>query len=255
LHQVTISAQDSCGNSVQTTSQFNILLSKVMDGNFSPGEWSTTELRITNNADPWGPDNFIKQLYVSADSLYLYVGVVGTVDLTTASSDNNVIGVYVDVPTITTGTSEVDYFQGMTASGWDPDFMYAVVRLQNDPNSYRGGGSVRRIYSTGSTVEIGNVSTGDCGALSGTYNSNGIGGIEFRIPWSATNGANQYSTIKVGAWLGDANNVYSPIRGLGGGSGDQLGAQSGGNDLIIKNPWGGVPTPSVPIELSNFSSD
>ncbi len=242
-HTAVISVQNNCGNVTQASTDFNIILSKVMDGNFSPGEWSTTELRVTNSADPWGSSNYIYDLYVSADTQYLYVGVVGNTD--TTGSDKNVIGVYVDVPTITTGTSEVDYFEGMKPSGWDPDFMYAVVQMQNDPT---GGGSVRQILSNGSTVEIGNVSSGNCGALSAAYNANGLGGIEFRIPWSATNGATEYSTIKVGAWLAWAESTI-PSAGLGGGSGDQLGPQVPDSDLLtIGNPWIGIPAPVVAID-------
>src|SRR5208337_1901886 len=109
LHLVTINVQDNCANSAtQATCQFYIPLSKVMDGNFTPGEWSSLELRGSNTTDPWASNN-IEQLYVSADTQYLYIGVVGTVD----TPGDNVIGVYVDVPTIATGTTQKDYFQGM----------------------------------------------------------------------------------------------------------------------------------------------
>jgi glycosidase len=248
-HTAIIAVQDNCANSAQATTSFYLALSKVMDGNFYPGEWSTTELRLSNDTDTWGADNYIYDLYVSADTQYLYIGVVGQTDIT----GDNVIGVYVDVPTISTGTDERDYFQNMKAEayGWDPDFMYATVQMQNDPNF--PGGCVRKINSNGTTTLLGTSSTGDCGALSAAYNDNGLGGIEFRIPWSATNGATEYSTIKVGVWLAWAESIPNPSSGLGGGSGDQIGAQVPDSNLLtIGNPWIGVPYQNNIVDISEF---
>ena len=246
-HFFVISVEDNCTNLATMTSRFQIQISKIMDGNFVNGEWNSAELRSSNTYNPWG-SNDIKQLYISADSIYLYIAVIGAVDIL---GYTNLVGVYVDVPTITTGLDNKDYFQGINAhpANWDPDFMYACIQMENDP---KPGGSVRRIYSTGSTIQIGTRATGDCGSLSASSNDNATGAFEFRIPWSSTSGSNQYSTIKVAAFLGWANSKTNPALGIGGGSKDELGPDIASSANIVDNPWVGTPSNTTPVTISDF---
>jgi flagellar hook assembly protein FlgD len=196
----------------------------VVDGDFSPGEWNPAiELRAVNSNVPWGPNNDLITLYVSWDVANLYIGVEGY------SSSNNVFFIYIDSSTRSTGSEQTDYYPGLNTQteGWDPDFVHAVVEMENGI-----GADVRRIQGSGSTVSVG----GSVHASREAYqNSNGIGGWEMSIPWSAA-GTETSGWIKVAAGIGWATDKHDTEAPLGGASGDELGEDLDADNWSLDNP-------------------
>jgi len=196
----------------------------AVDGDFSPGEWiSSIELRATNSTAPWGPNNDLRNLYVSWDAANLYVGVEGF------SSTNNVFFIYVDSSTRTAGIEQIDFYPGLKtrSEGWDPDFVYAVCEMENGI-----GADVRRILPNGTTETLPGAAHG---SKWGEHNSNGIGGWEISIPWSAV-GTAANGWVKVGAGLGWATDKYDTTAPLGGASRDELGADIDHDRWSLDNP-------------------
>ncbi|MBD3179326.1 MAG: hypothetical protein GF417_06830, partial [Candidatus Latescibacteria bacterium] len=196
----------------------------TVDGDFSPGEWNPVlERRAGNQDQPWGPDNDLINLYLSWDGDSLYAGVEGF------SSANNIFFIYLDSSSRTTGAEQNDYYPGFStqSTGWDPDFIYAVCEMDQGI-----GASVREINTDGSTAALTQASHGSRNA---GQNSNGIGGWEISIPWS-TVGVETGGSVSLAAGLGWATDKYDPLQPLGGGSGDELGADSDGITLTLDNP-------------------
>ncbi len=198
--------------------------SKSIDGDFSSGEWiPALELRATNTVVPWGPGNDLVNLYVSWDASNLYVGVEGF------NSTNNVFFIYVDSSSRATGAEQDDFYPGFRAQseGWDPDFVYAVCEMENGI-----GADVRRILADGSTVTV--AGAGHASRW-GYHNSNGIGGWEISIPWSAV-GVAADGWIKAAAGLGWATDKYDTTAPLGGASKDELGPGLDDDKWSLDNP-------------------
>jgi flagellar hook assembly protein FlgD len=198
--------------------------SKIVDGDFSPGEWiPTLELRATNTVIPWGPNNDLVDLYVSWDASNLYVGVEGF------SSANNVFFIYVDSSSRTAGAEQNNFYPGLhtQSEGWDPDFLYAVCQMEDGI-----GAGVRRILADGSTETVAGAQHA---SRSGYHNSNGIGGWEISIPWSAL-GAAPNGWIKAAAGLGWATDKYDATAPLGGASKDELGTDLDNDRWSLDNP-------------------
>jgi flagellar hook assembly protein FlgD len=196
----------------------------TVDGDFSPGEWiDALELRATNTDVPWGPNNNLINLYVSWDSDNLYVGVEGF------SSQNNVFFIYVDSSVLATGTEQNSFYPGFhtQSEGWDPDFVYAVGEMENGI-----GADVRRILAGGGTESV---SGAHNASRWGYHNSNGIGGWEVSIPWSAV-GTGVNGLVKVAAGLGWASDILDTSAPLGGASRDELGEDLDGDKWSLDNP-------------------
>jgi flagellar hook assembly protein FlgD len=196
----------------------------AVDGDFSPGEWiPSLELRATNAVAPWGPNNDIVNLYVSWDASNLYVGVEGF------SSTNNVFFIYIDSSSRATGAEETDFYPGFRtqSEGWDPDFVYAVCEMENGI-----GAGVRRILADGSTETVAGA---EHASRWGFHNSNGIGGWEISIPWSAV-GVAANGWIKAAAGLGWATDKYDTTAPLGGASKDELGPSIDNDTWSLDNP-------------------
>ncbi len=205
-------------------SSFVVLAPITVDGDFSLGEWNPAlERRAVNGDVPWGPDNDLINLYVSWDLAALYVGVEGY------SSTNNVLFIYIDSSSQSTGIEQDDYYPGFSTQdeGWDPDFIHAVCEMENGI-----GADVRRILGDGSTGSVGGA---EHASRWGYHNSNGIGGWEISIPWSEI-GLEVGGWIKVAAGLGWATDKYDTEAPLGGGSGDELGADLDEDQLSLDNP-------------------
>jgi flagellar hook assembly protein FlgD len=195
-----------------------------VDGDFSLGEWiPPLELRASNTTAPWGPDNDLRNLYVSWDADNLYVGVEGF------SSENNVFFIYVDSSARTAGAEQNDFYPGFhtQSEGWDPDFVYAVCEMENGI-----GADVRRILPNGSTETV---SGTQHASRWGYHNANGIGGWEISIPWSAV-GTAAHGWIKVGAGLGWATDKYDTTAPIGGASKDELGRDLDNDRWSLDNP-------------------
>ncbi len=196
----------------------------IVDGDFSPGEWNPViELRAQNTDFPWGPNNNLITLYVSWDPSNLYIGVEGF------SSANNPFFIYIDSSTRITGGEQTDYYPGFNTQteGWDPDFVHAVIEMENGI-----GADVREIQGSGSTTTV---SGSAFASREGYHNSNGIGGWEISIPWSAV-GTEIDGWIKVAAGIGWATDKYDPEAPLGGASGDELGEDLDENTWSLDNP-------------------
>jgi len=196
----------------------------TVDGDFSLGEWiPSLELRATNTTAPWGPNNDLRNLYVSWDATNLYVGVEGF------SSTNNVFFIFVDSSSRTTGVEQTDFYPGFhtQSEGWDPDFVYAVCEMENGT-----GADVRRILAGGSTETVAGAQHG---SKWGEHNANGIGGWEISIPWSAV-GAQAHGWVRVAAGLGWATNKYNTTAPLGGASKDELGRDLDNNKWSLDDP-------------------
>jgi flagellar hook assembly protein FlgD len=197
---------------------------KTIDGNFFPGEWlPSVELRADNTDRPWAEDNDLINLYVGWDQNDLFVGVEGH------SGSNNVFFIYIDSSSRLVGAEQNDYYPGFKtqSEGWDPDFIYAVVEMENGI-----GADVKRIMGDGSTVSV-------PGALHGSKwpqnNSNFLGGWEISIPWAEI-GVATGGSVRVAAGLGWATNKLVPTAPLGGGSGDELGEDLDSDFLSLDNP-------------------
>ncbi len=196
----------------------------TVDGDFSPGEWNPVlEKRAGNQDQPWSPNNDLINLYLSWDGDSVYAGVEGF------SSTNNVLFIYLDSSSRTTGTEQNDYYPGFNtrSKGWDPDFLYAVCEMEEGI-----GADVREISPAGSTATL----PGAHHAVrEGYHNSNGTGGWEISIPWSEI-GFQTGGWIKVAAGLGWATDKHDPEEPLGGGSGDELGEDMDNQRLTLDNP-------------------
>ncbi len=196
----------------------------VVDGDFSPGEWNpAVELRAVNSNTPWGPNNDLITLYVGWDAANLYIGVEGY------SSTNNAFFIYIDSSTRSTGIEQTDYYPGFRTQteGWDPDFVHAVIEMENGI-----GADVRRIQSSGTTVGVGGSFHA---SREGDHNSNGIGGWEISIPWSAV-GTESNGWVKVAAGIGWATDKYDEEEPLGGASGDELGEDLDNDNWSLDHP-------------------
>ncbi len=197
---------------------------KTIDGNFVPGEWlPSVELRASNTDTPWATDNDLTNLYVSWNQTDLFVGVEGL------TGSNNVFFIYIDSSTRLVGVEQNDRYPGFKtqSEGWDPDFIYTVVEMENGI-----GADVRRIMGDGSTVTV-------PGAVHGSKwpqnNGNFVGGWEISIPWAEI-GVATGGSVKVATGLGWATNKFDPAAALGGGSGDELGEDLDADLLSLDNP-------------------
>jgi len=195
-----------------------------VDGNFAPGEWNPVlEKRAANQDQPWGPNNDLINLYLSWDGDSIYAGVEGY------SSANNVFFIYIDSSARDTGAEQNDYYPGFNtqSEGWDPDYLYAVCEMEEGI-----GASVREIFTDGSTAVL---SGAHHASLPGSQNANGTGGWEISLPWDQVQ-TEAGGSLKIAAGLGWSTDKYDPEQPLGGGSGDELGADQDNQRLTLDNP-------------------
>ncbi len=198
----------------------------AVDGVWGAAEWDqANETRASNTHGGWGDFGNVRDILVTWDASYLYVGVKG-------NSWNNAMVIYIDSSSITTSQENADFFQGYdTQSFFDPDFVAGHFNMQWGSSGIPT--DIRAISaSDGSTISL------QPTALIDVKDQNSDGGLnqgftEIAIPWSLI-GLENFGTIKVACGVGWANNSNPviPAGGLGGFSGDELGGtdQQGGTD-------------------------
>lgn len=177
---------------------------KTIDGFFEAGEWDSTNILIDdpNNDSFWGVSNEIETVFVDWDSLYLYLGIDGSV------GTNISWLLYLDTdPNGSNGETNLS-----NIDVWDRNANFSVNSLMKADfqfGSYAGGnGDFWKIESATATSSV--------EALSRTFLTGSLTGTEIAIPWSELYGLGN-GIVEAGAEIRLAVSLASQ-NNLGGDS-------------------------------------